>query len=201
MSCSKFKNVMKPNIFSSYQSQVTCSNSFCPDCFPQLVRLEKSTTYNYFLPPLLFPVERQLHSYTGPPAFYICLTITLILFIIKYKHCLSTKINILLLHVSSINLLSIFLFKWESFFYCFRRIAQIWVFKYVKSAYLCMHNYLNYNEVFKIYILIEGNYCQGVLCQNNGICIPEEHEYYCYCLAGFSGDKYQTGIDVHLPSI
>ena len=35
MSSSKLKNVMKPNIFSSYQSQIICSNSFCPDRFPQ----------------------------------------------------------------------------------------------------------------------------------------------------------------------
>ena len=35
MSRSKFKNVMKANMFSSYQSEITWSNSFCPDCFPQ----------------------------------------------------------------------------------------------------------------------------------------------------------------------
>ena len=30
-----FKNVMKANIFSSYQSQVNCNSYFCPDCFPR----------------------------------------------------------------------------------------------------------------------------------------------------------------------
>jgi len=60
---------------------------------------------------------------------------------------------------------------------------------------------MNYNEIFKMCIISVGNYCQGDLCQNNGICIPEEHGYYCYCLAGFSGDKCQTGIDANLPSL
>ena len=60
---------------------------------------------------------------------------------------------------------------------------------------------MNYNEVFKMYILLVENYCESALCQNNGICIHEESGYYCYCLAGFSGDKCQTGIDAHQSSI
>ena len=38
MSRPKFKYTMKIKILSAYQSHVTCTNSFCPDCFPQAVQ-------------------------------------------------------------------------------------------------------------------------------------------------------------------
>jgi len=53
---SKFKNVMRANNFSSYQSRVTCFNSsLCPDCIPQASRAWEKYILQLFLAcPVMF---------------------------------------------------------------------------------------------------------------------------------------------------
>ena len=70
------------------------------------------------------------------------------------------------------------------------------VFKPVNRIFRCQDIDILFNFNY-IVIYVDEDNCVTATCLNNGQCIDQVAGYICSCIAGFTGDRCQTGKRKH----